>query len=58
MAGQTGIDQNQQTLLSALTPYMNQAKVAKLENAMRAAKMARLASGFLGSGGLKLFTGR
>ena len=58
MAGQTGIDQNQQTLLSALTPYMNQAKVAKLENAMRAAKMARLASGFLGSGGRKLFTGR
>ena len=58
MARQTGIDQNQQSLLSALGPYMNQAKVAKLENAMRAAKMARLASGFLGSGGLKLFTGR
>lgn len=58
MAGQTGIDQNQQTLLSALSPYMNQAKVAKLENAMRAAKMARLASGFLGNGGLKLFSGR
>ena len=58
MAGQTGIDQNQQSLLSALRPYMDQTKVAKLENAMRAAKMARLASGFLGSGGLKLFTGR
>lgn len=58
LAGQTGIDQNQQTLLSALTPYLNQTKVAKLENAMRAAKMARLASGFLGNGGLKLFSGR
>lgn len=58
MAGQTGIDQNQKSLLSALSPYMNQTKVAKLENAMRAAKMARLASGFLGSGGLKLFSGR
>jgi hypothetical protein len=58
MAGQTGIDQNQKSLLTALSPYMNQAKVAKLENAMRAAKMARLASGFLGSGGLNLFSGR
>ena len=58
MAGQTGIDQNQKTLLSALTPYLNQTKVAKLENAMRAAKMARLASGFLGNGGLKLFSRR
>ena len=58
MAGQSGIDQNQKSLLTALSPYMNQAKVAKLENAMRAAKLARLASGFLGSGGLKLFSGR
>lgn len=58
LAGQTGIDQNQQTLLSALSPYMSQNKVAKLENAMRAAKMARLASAFLGSGGLQMFSGR
>ena len=54
----TGIDQNQQNLLSALSPYMSRDKVSKLENAMRAAKLARLASGFLGSGGLQLFTGR
>lgn len=58
LAGQTGIDQNQQNLLAALTPYLDQVKTRKLENAMRAAKMARLASGFLGSGGLKLFSGR
>lgn len=58
LAGQTGIDKNQQTLLSALSPYMSQAKVSKLENAMRAAKMARLASAFLGSGGLQMFSGR
>lgn len=58
LAGQTGIDQNQKTLLSALSPYLSRNKVAKLENAMRAAKMARLASGFLGSGGLQRLTGR
>lgn len=58
LAGQTGIDQNQQALLSALSPYLNQTKVTKLERAMQAAKMARLASGFLGNGGLKLFSGR
>lgn len=58
LAGQTGIDKNQQTLLAALSPYMSQAKVTKLENAMRAAKMARLASSFLGNGGLQMFSGR
>lgn len=58
LAGQTGIDKNQQTLLAALSPYMSQVKVRKLENAMRAAKMARLASTFLGNGGLQLFSGR
>lgn len=58
LAGQTGIDQNQKTLLSALSPYLSRNKVAKLENAMRAAKMARLASGFLSSGGLQRLTGR
>ena len=58
LAGQTGIDKNQQALLCALSPYISQGKVTKLEKAMRAAKMARLASGFLGSGGLQLFSGR
>lgn len=58
LAGQTGIDKNQQTLLAALTPYLSQSRVYKLENAMRAAKMARLASGFLGSGGLQMLSGR
>lgn len=58
LAGQTGIDQNQQNLLCALSPYMSRNKVTKLENAMKAAKLARLASSFLGNGGLQLFTGR
>lgn len=58
LVGQAGIDKNQQTLLAALTPYLPQNRVSRLEKAMRAAKMAKLASGFLGSGGLQLFTGR
>ena len=58
LAGQTGIDKNQQTLLAALGPYLSRGKVNKLENAMRAAKMARLASTFLGNGGAQLLTGR
>ena len=58
LAGQTGIDCDQQALLSALSPYIARAKISKLENAMRAAKMARLASAFLGNGGLQKLTGR
>lgn len=57
-AGNTGVDANQQALLQALGPYISQPKVGKLERAMRAAKMASLASGFLGQGGLSLLTGR
>jgi len=58
LSGQTGIDSNQQTLLAALSPYVSQTKVAKLEKAMRAAKMAKLASAFLGNGGLQMLSGR
>ena len=58
LAGQSGIDNNQQTLLRALNPYLSGRKVEKLEKAMRAAKMARMASGFLGQGGLSSLLGR
>ena len=58
IAGQTGIDHDQKALLSALSPYIAGAKISKLENAMRAAKMARLASSFLGNGGLQKLMGR
>lgn len=58
LAGQTGIDKNQQSLLAALSPYLSQGRVKKLENAMRAAKLAKLASAFLGSGGLQMLSGR
>ena len=48
LAGQSNIDKNQKNLLSALSPYLSRQRITKLENAMRAAKMARLASTFLG----------
>ena len=46
---QTGIDKNQQGLLRALTPYLCQSRIAKLEKAMRAAKIAGFAATALGS---------
>ena len=52
IAQQSGIDNNQQTLLHALAPYLKNERIQKLEKAMRAAKMARMASGFFGSSGL------
>ena len=56
--GQGRMDGNQEALLTALHPYLSRRKVEKLEKAMRAAKMARVASSFLGQGGLSLLTGR
>ena len=46
--GQSGIDPHQKGLLSALRPYLSCHRIDKLEKAMRAAKMAKLASVFLG----------
>ena len=57
-AKNSGIDKNQKNLLHALGPYLSQERVTKLEKAMRAAKMARLASAFLGQSGLLSGTGR
>ena len=51
LAGQSNIDSNQKTLLKALIPYLSRERIAKLERAMRAAKMANLASSFLGKAG-------
>ena len=58
LAGQGQVDGNQRALLTALHPYLSSRKITKLERAMRAAKMARMASSFLGQGGLSLLTGR
>lgn len=44
MAKQSGIDRDQQALLRALAPYLSRHRIQKLENAMRAAKMARVAA--------------
>lgn len=43
------IDQHQKSLLSALRPYLSQERIKKLEKAMRAARMAQVASGMLGA---------
>lgn len=50
LVGQSGVDRNQQALLKALNPYLGQDRLERLEKAMRAAKMAKLAGSFLGSG--------
>lgn len=58
ITGQSSIDREQKALLNALYPYLSRQRVEKLEKAMRAAKMATLASSFLGQGGLSFLTGR
>ena len=47
MASQSGVDRDQQALLRALVPYLSRYRIQKLENAMRAAKMARVAAAVL-----------
>ena len=58
MAAGTSIDANQKALLRALGPYISRDRVGKLEKAMRAAKMAALASSFLQSGPSSVLGGR
>lgn len=55
-AGQ--VDQEQQELLHALSPFLSQSRIGKLERAMRAVKMAGFASILMKHGGLNLFGGR
>lgn len=58
IARQSGIDKNQQNLLKALNPYLSRERLIKLEKAMRAAKVAGLASYALGSSGFPFLSGR
>ena len=58
LATSTGVDPEQKALLSALGPYLSRERVKRLEKAMQAAKMAKMASAFLGSGALQSLTGR
>ena len=46
--GKTGIDNQQKALLQALRPYLGNRRIQKLEKAMRAAKLAGIATTFLG----------
>lgn len=55
---QGNMDAQQRNLLNALSPYLNQDRIRKLEKAMRAAKLAKMASSFLENGGIQLLTGR
>lgn len=57
-ASQSRIDSNQQTLLRALTPYLSRERISKLERAMRAAKMAGIASSLLQSNTFQSLLGR
>jgi hypothetical protein len=52
LAKQSGIDKREQALLRALESYLSTDRVRRLERAMRAAKMAKLATGFLSQQGL------
>lgn len=46
-AGKSSIDRNQQNLLQALGPYLSRNRISRLERAMRAAKMAGMATTLL-----------
>lgn len=56
LMGKAGVDGDQKALLAALAPYVSGNRIRKLERAMRAAKLAGVATGFLGSS--SLFSGR
>ena len=47
----SGVDAHQRALLSALNPYLTRDRISRLERAMRAAKLAGMATAFLGGGG-------
>ena len=56
LMGKAGVDNRQKALLTALSPYISSQRVHKLEKAMRAAKLAGVATTFLGNS--SLFSGR
>lgn len=54
IAKQSGIDKREQALLRALGAYLSSDRISRLEKAMRAAKMAKMASSVIGPRGLSL----
>lgn len=57
-AQQSNIDKREQALLRALAAYLSKERIGKLERAMRAAKVAKIASTTLSSQGLISQAGR
>ena len=54
----SAVDNDQRALLNALCPYISRDRINRLERAMRAAKIASFASGFLNKSGLLQGLGR
>ena len=58
LARQSGIDKREQSLLRALGGYLSKDRIIRLERAMRAAKMAKVATSALGQRGTSSYQGR
>ena len=58
LAQTSSIDKREQALLRALGAYLSKERIGKLEKAMRAAKIAKIASSALGQRGIPSLTGR
>lgn len=56
--GNAGVDENQEALLQALSPFLSGYRIQKLQRAMQAARLAGAASSFLNAGGLQMLIGR
>lgn len=58
LAQKSSIDKREQALLRALGAYLSKERIGKLEKAMRAAKIAKVASSALSQRGMISHTGR
>ncbi len=58
LAQNSNIDKRERALLQALGAYLSKDRIAKLEKAMRAAKIAKIASASIGQQGVQSSTGR
>ena len=58
LAKQTGVDKREQALLRALGGYLSKDRIGRLEKAMRAAKMAKIATSALNMRGFSTYQGR
>lgn len=58
LAQKSSIDKREQALLRALGAYLSKDRISKLEKAMRAAKIAKIASSTLNLRGISSYPGR